>query len=175
MGQQRGSRELFIGETGYLLNLPVDFSLCPTEFFGLGSQPAKLALGGLDVPVAVDAQAPFCLVAPAVAGSESHAAVRFAASAPQQVAHIVCLYGAHLSLHQALLGVGFEPLHAVKARRAVVERQTDGVEQGRLACTRVASNRKQARRAQRFNGEINDLLAFERRQVAEYDFLYLHR
>ena len=175
MRQQRGSRELFIGKTGYLLYLPVDLCLCPAELFGLGSQPAKLALGRLNVPVAVDAQAPFCLVAPAVAGSESHAAVRFAASAPQQVAHIVCLYGAHLSLHQALLGVGFEPLHAVKARRAVVERQTDGIKQGRLAGTCVAGNCEQTCRTQRLNGEINDLLAFERRQVAEYDFLYLHR
>ena len=175
MRQQRSARELLVSEAGDFLNLPVDLSLCPAELFGLGSQPAKLALGRLDVPVAVDAQAPFGLVAPAVAGSEGHAAVCFTAPPPQQVAHVVGLDGAHLSLHQALLGVGFKALHAVEARRAVIERQTDGVEQGRFACTRVASNRKQARRAQRFNGEIDDLFAFERRQVTEYDFLYFHR
>ena len=137
MGDEHGTEKLVVVESDDVRQLvPVGSFLC--YFFSVSRDFIKRSLGVL-VAHSLESDVPFCAVDAAVVGKEGELAVALFLATGQDVSAVgrsqtVVFAGISSSENlDVLVLVAFLP---GVARGAVVESQTDGVEEGRLATSR---------------------------------------
>ena len=139
----------------------------------MGCKLHELSAYSIQTPRFLNAATPFCLVACSVGHGEYYTAVGILLTMSDHVASVAGLDGVLL----ITLGIKLflrVALDIIETRCAVVEGQTDGIENRRFPSSRVASDGIETCRTQRLGIEVDDVLALEGRYIAESYLFYLH-
>lgn len=154
--QHDGARKLRIIQSDDFRNAAVDFRL--RNGFLVGREALQATHHLVVVVRSFKPQSPFCLIAFPRSGGKLHSGEGFAAAATENAPHVgrrngLCAVGIFLHV------VARDALRIFKTRRVVVERQTNGIENGRFARPRVARDGEEPSRAQRLLREVDNLFS----------------